>query len=78
MISDGSPLLATAGTGDVLSGIITGLMAQGYSPFNAGLLGVFIHANSTVDFLKISKRGMVASDILDLIPSTMTWLSDEI
>ncbi|MFQ6609691.1 MAG: NAD(P)H-hydrate dehydratase [Fidelibacterota bacterium] len=78
MISDGSPLLATAGTGDVLSGMITGLIAQGYSPFVASLLGVFIHANTTVDFLKIGNRGMVASDILYIIPCTMTRLSDEI
>jgi len=38
--------MATAGSGDVLTGIITGLLAQGYSPFAASILGVYVHGFS--------------------------------
>lgn len=41
--STGNPGMATGGTGDVLTGILTGLLAQGYSPRDAVLLGVFLH-----------------------------------
>lgn len=41
--STGSPALATAGSGDVLTGVITGLMAQGYKPESAAVAGVYIH-----------------------------------
>jgi hydroxyethylthiazole kinase-like uncharacterized protein yjeF len=39
----GNPGMATAGSGDVLTGIITGLLAQGYIPMDAAMIGVFIH-----------------------------------
>ena len=41
--SSGNPGLATAGSGDVLTGIITGLLAQGYTSMRAAILGVYIH-----------------------------------
>ena len=41
--SSGGPELAVAGSGDVLAGIITGLLAGGYAPFDAAKLGVFLH-----------------------------------
>lgn len=44
--SSGNPALATAGSGDVLTGIITSLMAQGYSRIEAAILGVFIHGRT--------------------------------
>lgn len=44
--SSGTPALATAGSGDVLTGIITALMAQGYTPETAATLGVYIHGAS--------------------------------
>ncbi len=39
----GNPALATAGSGDVLTGIITSLLAQNYEPINAAILGVYLH-----------------------------------
>lgn len=42
----GNPGLATAGSGDVLTGVITGLVAQGYRPLEAALIGVYIHGRS--------------------------------
>jgi len=42
----GNPALATAGSGDVLTGILTGLIAQHYTPFEASILGVYLHGRS--------------------------------
>lgn len=41
--SSGTPAMATAGSGDVLTGVITGFLGQGYSPAYASILGVFVH-----------------------------------
>ena len=41
--STGNPGMATGGSGDVLTGILTGLLAQGYTPKSASLLGVYLH-----------------------------------
>ncbi|MDE7026296.1 MAG: bifunctional ADP-dependent NAD(P)H-hydrate dehydratase/NAD(P)H-hydrate epimerase, partial [Duncaniella freteri] len=41
--SSGTPAMATAGSGDVLTGIITSLLAQGYKPESASVAGVYIH-----------------------------------
>ena len=44
--STGNPGMGTAGSGDVLTGILTGLIAQGYQPNEAALLGVYLHGLS--------------------------------
>lgn len=44
--STGNPGLATAGTGDVLTGIIAGLLSQGYEPLSATLFGIYLHGKS--------------------------------
>ena len=44
--ASGNPGMATAGSGDVLSGMITGLLAQGYGPLQAALLGVYLHGRA--------------------------------
>ena len=59
-----SAALATAGTGDVLSGIITGLLAMGMPPFDAACAGVWIHGDCALKF----GAGLVASDLIDQIP----------
>lgn len=64
----GTPALATAGSGDVLTGIITGLLAQGYTALQATKIGVYLHgltANMCAD--KINLRSFTASDIIDNI-----------
>lgn len=62
----GNPGMATAGSGDVLTGIITGLLAQGYPPFKAAQVGVYLHGLAG-DFAaeKHSKESMIAGDIID-------------
>jgi hydroxyethylthiazole kinase-like uncharacterized protein yjeF len=67
--STGSPALATAGSGDVLAGVIGGLLAQGLDPAQAAVLGVFLHGLAG-DMLAESKgmRGLLAGEIADFIP----------
>ncbi|MCQ2370010.1 MAG: NAD(P)H-hydrate dehydratase [Paludibacteraceae bacterium] len=64
----GNSGMATAGSGDVLSGIITGLLAQGYKPYDAARLGVFLHGLAG-DFAakELSEEAMIASDIINFI-----------
>lgn len=66
--SSGTPALATAGSGDVLTGMITGFMAQGYGSLEAAKLAVCIHgltADLTAD--RIHPRSFIASDIIENI-----------
>ncbi len=59
----GLPVLATGGTGDVLGGIIGGLVAQGMPLFQAAKLGVSVHANAAELEQSLGARGMLASDL---------------
>lgn len=72
------PLLSTAGTGDVLAGIISGLCAQsaqGIEPMQAACLGVYIHGQAAQNLQHtLGDRGMLASDLLEQIPVVMRTL----
>lgn len=65
----GNPGMATAGTGDVLTGIIASLLGQGIEAFNAAKLGVYLHGLAG-DIVKREKgeQGLIASDIISSIP----------
>lgn len=65
----GNPGMATAGSGDVLTGIITSLIGQGLEPFEAAKLGVYLHGLSG-DIAESDKGeyGLIASDIMEAIP----------
>ena len=70
--STGNPALATAGTGDVLTGMIAGLIAQGLEPSNAAQTAVYIHGKAADFFCeKKGMRGMIASDLLNTIPTVL-------
>jgi NAD(P)H-hydrate epimerase len=65
----GNAALATAGTGDVLAGAIAGLLAQGLAPFDAAVLGVYLHsAAGRLVRDEIGDMGAIASDLLPRLP----------
>jgi NAD(P)H-hydrate epimerase len=64
------PTLATAGSGDVLSGIVLGLLTQGVEPFFAAAAAVWIHGAAASDF----GIGLLAEDLPDLIPGVLRRL----
>jgi len=67
-----NPVLATAGTGDVLAGTIAGLLAQGAEPFDAAVAGVFLHGAAGERFARSrGDTGLVASDLARLLPSVI-------
>ena len=66
--SCGNPGMATAGSGDVLTGIILGLLAQDYSPETAAVVGVFLHGTAgDLAAAFRSEESMIASDITDML-----------
>ena len=66
--STGNPGMATAGSGDVLSGIISGLMAMTYSSFEASVLGVYLHGLAGDEAAQeIGQESMLASDIIQYL-----------
>lgn len=74
--ASGNPSLAKGGSGDILCGMILGLLASGYSPLYAALLGVFAHG-LTAD-LCIDRMGMetvLASDIIETLPHAFRLIS---
>ncbi len=61
------PWLATAGSGDVLAGLIAGLLSQGMSPWEAAAAGAFLHGRAGV----IAGQGLVAEDLLPAITKAL-------
>jgi NAD(P)H-hydrate epimerase len=72
-IMAGNPALAKAGTGDVLTGLITGFLAQGLRPVDAARLGAFVHGRAADDWVKsgCDPISLMASDLLQQIPKTL-------
>ena len=63
--STGNPGMATAGSGDVLTGVLTGLLAQGYAPLTAALLGVYLHGLAgDIAARELEHESLIASDII--------------
>ncbi len=73
--SSGNAGMATAGSGDVLTGIVTSLLAQGYEPKQAAILGVYLHGVAG-DLAKeqVGEASLIASDIIDQLPNAYGWL----
>ena len=74
----GNPGMATGGSGDVLTGIITGLLAQGYAPQDAAMLGVYLHGVAgDLAAKELSQEAMIAGDIVDYLGSAYLSLKDK-
>ena len=75
--SSGNPGMATAGSGDVLSGIIAGLIAQGLKPQPAAAAGVYIHGRAgDRAAAELGQRGMIAGDMIDYLPYTLLEIAE--
>ncbi len=65
----GNPGMATAGSGDVLTGMIMSLLAQSYKPLDAAIFGVFLHGLAgDLAVRKMGEISLIATDIIDFIP----------
>ncbi|SFB27690.1 yjeF C-terminal region, hydroxyethylthiazole kinase-related [Flavobacterium swingsii] len=64
----GNQALATAGSGDVLTGIITSLVAQSYKPIDAAIIGVYLHGlTADIAYPDVSYQSFIASDIIETL-----------
>lgn len=74
----GNPGMATGGAGDVLTGIIAALAAQGYEPFEASKIGVYVHGLAgDICEAEIGQVGMTAIDILDKVPKAFKTIQEK-
>ena len=74
--NSGNAGMATGGSGDVLTGIITGLLTQGYAPKEACIIGLHIHGLSgDLAAAEMSQEALIAGDIIDYLGKTFLTLS---
>jgi NAD(P)H-hydrate epimerase len=73
VLSDrGNPGMATAGSGDVLTGVVLGLLGQGLAPDTAAALGMFVHGRAgDRAALRLGEHGLLAGDILSEVPAAL-------
>lgn len=75
--STGNSGMATAGSGDVLTGIITGLLARGYNQVDACRIGMYLHGLAGDLAIKdLGKESLIASDIIQYLPKAFLRLED--
>ena len=72
IVSAGTPALATAGTGDVLAGLVVGLLAQGIDAFDAATAAAQIHAKAAA----LVPAGLMAHDLLDRLPHVLAQIGE--
>ena len=74
VVANGDQRLATAGSGDVLSGVIGALLAAGLDPFDAAAAGAWIHAEAAN---RHPASGLVAGDLVEALPAVLTELGSK-
>lgn len=68
----GNPGMGTGGTGDVLTGVVTALLCQGLSPWDAARLGVYVHGLAgDLAAAELGQPGMIASDLVQFLPAAL-------
>ncbi|MDN6279425.1 MAG: NAD(P)H-hydrate dehydratase [Psychroflexus sp.] len=73
--STGNPGMATAGSGDVLAGLMTGMLAQNYTSLQASVLGVFLHGLAGDLYVKkASQNSLIASDLIDNLALSFSFV----
>jgi hydroxyethylthiazole kinase-like uncharacterized protein yjeF len=73
--ASGNAGMAKGGSGDVLTGMIASFIAQGYPPFEATVLGCYIHGRAGEEAAgRLGETGMIAGDLIDAIPGTFLSL----
>ncbi len=74
----GDPGMATAGSGDVLTGILSALLSQGLDPYHTALLGVWLHgkAGEIAAKMRGTSRGMMASDLIEHLNMAISSLNE--
>ena len=73
-----NPILSSAGTGDVLAGLITGFLGQSCSPVEAACLGVYIHGKAAETISsRIGSSGLLAGDLIEELPYIIKNLRDQ-
>ena len=74
----GNPGMATGGTGDVLTGIITGLLAQGLAPWDAACAGVYVHGLAgDLAASETGEMGLIAGDVIRAIPRAVRRILED-
>ena len=75
--STGNAGMATAGSGDVLTGIITGLLARGYNQQDACLIGMYLHGLAgDIAARQVGEESLIASDLIQYLPQAFKRLND--
>jgi NAD(P)H-hydrate epimerase len=73
--STGNPGMATGGSGDVLTGIVTSLLAQHQSPFHAAVLGTYLHGIAgDLARNEVGQESLIASDLIEFLPAAFVSL----
>ena len=76
--STGNPGMATAGMGDVLTGVVASLIAQGVLPLNAALAAVYLHGVAgDIAESKRGQAGLIARDVLNNLPRALKSITDD-